>query len=263
MLAEGHFAPFGECTRAEHAKQPCDKLNLRVNVLVILPTYNEAENLVLLLPELLKLPVHICVVDDGSPDGTGALADAFAQRDARVRVLHRAGKLGLGTAYVAGFREVLAHGYDAALTMDADFSHHPRYIPALLAAAAEADLVIGSRYVANGEVRYPWHRRMLSRGSNWIARLALGLAAHDCTAGFRLYRAEVLRRMPLESIFSNGYSFLTETIWHVQRLGFRIAEVPIVFEDRVRGASKISPREIFKGAATVGRLALRRLRGAT
>jgi dolichol-phosphate mannosyltransferase len=233
-----------------------------VNVLIVLPTYNEAENIALLLPELLALPVHVCVVDDGSPDGTGRIADEWRARDARVRTVHRSGKLGLGTAYIAGFREALAHGYDAALTMDADFSHHPRYIAAMRAALSSADLVIGSRYVAGGEVRYPLHRRLLSRGSNLIARTALGLKTHDCTAGFRLYRAEVLRAMPLDSIFSNGYSFLTETIWHVQRLGFRIAEVPIVFEDRVRGASKISSREIFKGAATVGRLALRRLRGA-
>lgn len=233
-----------------------------MNVLIVLPTYNEVENIALLLPELLALPVHVCVVDDGSPDGTGRIADEWRARDARVRTVHRRGKLGLGTAYIAGFREALAHGYDAALTMDADFSHHPRYISSMLTALSAADLVIGSRYVKAGEVRYPLHRRMLSRGSNLVARAALGLKTHDCTAGFRLYRAEVLRAMPLDSIFSNGYSFLTETIWHVQRLGFRIAEVPIVFEDRVRGASKISSREIFKGAATVGRLALRRLRGA-
>ena len=234
-----------------------------MTVLIVLPTYNEAENIVLLLPQLLELPVDVCVVDDGSPDGTGDIADEWAAREARVRVVHRSGKLGLGTAYIAGFRVALAAGYDAALTMDADFSHNPKYIPAMLAKLADADLVIGSRYVRGGEVRYPWHRRMLSKVSNFVARLLLGYTAHDCTAGFRLYRSAVLRAMPLDRIFSNGYSFLTETMWHVQRAGFRIAETPIVFEDRVRGQSKISSREIYRGMTTVGRLFLRRLRGRT
>jgi dolichol-phosphate mannosyltransferase len=234
-----------------------------MNVLVVLPTYNEAENIVLLLPKLLELPVDICVVDDGSPDGTGALADEWAARERRIRVVHRSGKLGLGTAYIAGFRTALAAGYDAALTMDADFSHNPKYIPSMLTKIAEADLVIGSRYVCGGEVRYPWHRRMLSKISNFVARLLLGYTAHDCTAGFRLYCSTVLRTMPLDRIFSNGYSFLTETMWHVQRGGFRIAEVPIIFEDRVRGQSKISSREIYRGMTTVCRLFLRRLRGRT
>lgn len=232
-----------------------------MKILVVLPTFNEAENIALLLPELLKLPVHVCVVDDGSPDGTGRIADDWAGRDARISVIHRSGKLGLGTAYIAGFRAALARGYDAALTMDADFSHHPKYIPAMIDAAPNADLVIGSRYVSWGEVRYPFHRRALSRISNLVARTLLGLQAHDCTAGFRLYRSAVLSAMPLDSIFSNGYSFLTETLWHAQRGGFRIAEVPIVFEDRVRGASKISSREIFKGALTVLRLSVRRAQG--
>jgi dolichol-phosphate mannosyltransferase len=241
---------------------PCVKLILfLVKILVVLPTYNEADNIVLLLPELLKLPIDICIVDDDSPDGTGRIADEWASKNMRVCVVHRAGKLGLGTAYVAGFQLALARGYDAALTMDADFSHHPKYIPSMIEAAPSADLVIGSRYVGWGEVRYPWHRRLLSRASNLIARAVLGLTAQDCTAGFRLYRADVLRAMPLGSIFSNGYSFLTETLWHVQRGKFRIVEVPIIFEDRVRGASKISSREIFKGALTVLRLSLRRLRG--
>lgn len=232
-----------------------------MKVLVVLPTYNEAENITLLLPQLLELPVDICVVDDGSPDGTGAIADEWAKREPRVRVIHRSGKLGLGTAYIAGFKAALAAGYDAALTMDADFSHHPRYIPSMLAKIADADLVIGSRYVPGGEVRYPWHRRFLSRTSNFVARLLLGFTAHDCTAGFRLYRTSVLRALPLDHIFSNGYSFLTETMWHVHRRGFRVAEAPIIFEDRVRGQSKISSREIYRGMTTVGRLFLRRLRG--
>ncbi len=228
-----------------------------MKTLVVLPTYNEAENLGLLLDELLALPLDICVVDDNSPDGTGAIADARAAASPRVRVVHRAGKLGLGTAYIAGFKVALADGYDAALTMDADFSHHPRYIPSMLAAFDNADLVIGSRYVGWGEVRYPFERRFLSRAANSAARLLLGFKAHDCTAGFRLYRASVLRAAPLDGIFSNGYSFLTEMLWHVQRLGFRVAEVPIIFEDRVRGQSKISSKEIYKAAYTVLRLLAR------
>lgn len=232
-------------------------------VLVVLPTYNELDNLALLMPELLKLPVDVCVVDDASPDGTGALAERLAAGDARVRVIHRAGKLGLGTAYVAGFKRALAESYDAALTMDADFSHHPRYIPPMMERIQSSDLVIGSRYVSGGEVRYPWHRRFLSKTSNLVARAALGLSARDCTAGFRLYRAAVLQAMPLDNIFSNGYSFLTETLWHVQRGGFRIAETPIVFEDRIHGQSKISTREIHRGVLTVVRLMLRRLQGLT
>lgn len=234
-----------------------------MKVLVVLPTFNEAENITLLLPHLLELPVDVCVVDDGSPDGTGAIADEWAAREPRVRVIHRSGKLGLGTAYIAGFNATLAAGYDAALTMDADFSHHPRYIPSMLQKLTDADLVIGSRYVPGGEVHYPWHRRFLSRTSNGVARLLLGFTAHDCTAGFRLYRTTVLRTLPLDRIFSNGYSFLTETMWHVQRRDFRIAEAPIIFEDRVRGQSKISSREIYRGMTTVGRLFLRRLRGRT
>ena len=231
-----------------------------MHTIIILPTYNEATNIALLMPELLKLPVHVCVVDDNSPDHTGDLADEWAARDARVHVIHRAGKQGLGSAYVAGFRYALAEEFDAVLTMDADFSHHPRYIPAMLAALEQADLVIGSRYVPGGDVHYPWHRRMLSRLSNAAARVALGLSAHDCTAGFRLYRIGTLARIPLDQIFSNGYSFLVEMLTLAQADHARVAEVPIVFEDRRYGETKISGREIFKGMYTVGRLMLRRLK---
>ncbi len=233
-----------------------------MRTLIVLPTYNEAINIMLMMPELLKLPasVEICVVDDNSPDNTGQLAADWAAKDARVHVLHRAGKLGLGTAYIAGFRYAFEHGFDAALTMDADFSHHPRYIPAMLAAFDEADLVIGSRYVPGGDVLYPFHRRFLSKASNLVARTVLGLKAHDCTAGFRLYRISVLQQVPLDQIFSNGYSFLTEMLTWMQAKGARIAEVPIVFEDRQYGVSKISTQEIFKGMLTVARLAARRLK---
>ena len=209
------------------------------------------------MPELLELPVSVCVVDDASPDGTGDLADGFARDNMRVTVIHRSGKLGLGTAYVAGFKQALANGADAVLTMDADFSHHPRYIPSMMAAIEHADLVIGSRYVPGGSVLYPLHRRVLSRVANMVARMALGLNARDCTAGFRLYRASVLKNAPIERIKSNGYSFLVEMLQAISRQNIRIVEVPIIFADRIRGESKISPHEIYKGMRTVARLALK------
>jgi glycosyltransferase involved in cell wall biosynthesis len=235
-----------------------------LKVAVVVPTYNELENIRRLIPQLLELRadphrLSACVVDDNSPDGTGAFAAECAERDARVAVVSRPGKLGLGTAYIAGIRHALADGADAVLTMDADFSHHPRYIPSMLNALADADLVIGSRYVPGGAVLYPLHRRMLSRGANAFARLTLGLKARDCTAGFRLYRRAVVESIPLDRIFSNGYSFLIEMLYHVQRRGWRIAEVPIVFEDRQYGASKINRTEIYRAIYTCLRLLARRL----
>ena len=194
-------------------------------------------------------------MDDNSPDGTGAIADALAAADPRVHVVHRSGKLGLGTAYIAGFRRAFDLGASHILTMDADFSHHPRYIPALVARIADADLVIGSRYIPGGGTKnWPWRRILFSWSANQIAKVTLGLHVSDCTAGFRLYRREVLESIDLDSIFSNGYSFLLEMIYKVQARRWRLAEVPIVFEDRTRGASKISQREIFKAMYTVFRL---------
>ncbi len=225
--------------------------------LVIIPTYNEAENIEHLVGEILALPgaLHVLVVDDNSPDGTGRLADALAARDARVRAHHRAGKLGLGTAYIAGFRHALAHGYALAVTMDADFSHNPRYLPQLIALAQQADLVIGSRYVhGGGATGCSPSRVLLSRGANALARTVLGLKAHDCTAGFRCYHAEVLRAVGIDAIFSDGYSFLVEMMTRCQRLGFTTAELPIIFENRRLGASKISRTEIWKSIYTIARL---------
>jgi glycosyltransferase involved in cell wall biosynthesis len=231
---------------------------------VVLPTYNEAENIERLVPELIALGpgLRVVVVDDHSPDGTGDLAEALAARHpGRVRVLHRPGKLGLGSAYVAGFRHALGEGAGWVLTMDADFSHEPRYIPSMLARAAEADLVIGSRYVpGGGAVDSPFSRRLLSRGANLVAHLALGLRARDVTAGFRLYRRAVLESIPLELIFSSGYSFLIEMLYLVERKGWRVAEVPIHFYDRVLGQSKISRAEVGRALYTVARLAYRRAR---
>jgi glycosyltransferase involved in cell wall biosynthesis len=231
---------------------------------VVVPTYNELENIRRLIPQLLELRadphrLSVCVVDDNSPDGTGEFAGELAAQDARLSVVRRPGKLGLGTAYITGIRHALAGGADAVLTMDADFSHHPRYIPSMLDALPGADLVIGSRYVPGGAVLYPLHRRLLSRGANAFARLTLGLRARDCTAGFRLYRRAVVESIPLDRIFSNGYSFLIEMLYNVQQRGWRVAEVPIVFEDRQFGASKINRTEIVRAIYTCLRLLARRL----
>jgi len=233
---------------------------------VIVPTYNERENIESLARQLLALPVdlQVVIVDDNSPDGTGALADGLAAaHPGRVSVVHRAGKLGLGTAYVAGFRRALADGADWVLTMDADFSHHPRYVPALLERAeAGSDLVIGSRYVRGGGTRgCTVPRILLSWGANAFARAMLGLRAHDATAGFRCYRREVLTSVDPASIRSSGYSFLIEMLYRAQRRGWRIAEVPIVFDNRRLGQSKISRSEIVRALQTVLRLAAARLRG--
>jgi glycosyltransferase involved in cell wall biosynthesis len=232
---------------------------------VVLPTYNEVENLARLAPELLSLPAHprLIVVDDNSPDGTGALADRLSgEFPNRLSVIHRAGKLGLGTAYIAGFKRALAEGAGAVLTMDADYSHQPRHILAMVDRLGEVDLVIGSRYVPGGRVvNSPRARRILSQAANGVAHGLLGLHARDVTAGFRLYRREVLTKLPLDKIFSSGYSFLIEMLYLVERRGWRVAEVPIEFRDRTMGQSKISRAEIGRALYTVMRLAYRRLRG--
>jgi dolichol-phosphate mannosyltransferase len=234
-----------------------------VKVAVIIPTYNERENLADLVGQILALDVqgHVIIVDDNSPDGTGELADALTARDGRVRVIHRPGKLGLGTAYVAGFRKALADGAERVLTMDADFSHHPRYIPALVSLTEQYHLGIGSRYVTGGGVTADWgiHRKFLSWGANHFARFMLGLRARDCTAGFRCYRREVLQSIDLDYIFSNGYSFLIELLYKCQQLGYTVGETPILFENRHQGSSKISRGEIFKAMYTVLRLSISRL----
>ena len=225
--------------------------------LIIVPTYNEAENIERLVAEILQQPApfHVLVVDDNSPDGTGELADALRSRDPRVDVVHRPGKLGLGTAYVAGFRCALERGYGYAVTMDADFSHNPCYLPQLVALMETHDVVVGSRYVpGGGSTGCRFSRVLLSRGANALARSVLGLQVHDCTAGFRCYRSNVLWAIELETIFSSGYSFLVEMITRCERRGFRIGEVPIVFDNRRLGRSKISRVEIIKSVYTIIRL---------
>lgn len=237
-----------------------------VEAFVIVPTYNEADNLDDLISQLLALPVRIgvLVVDDNSPDGTGQMADDWAAKcPGRVHVVHRPGKMGLGTAYIAGFKTAVGElNARRVMTMDADFSHNPRYIPAMIELSREKHVIIGSRYVpGGGQKNCSWKRVFLSRVANMVAKTLLGLKAKDTTAGFRLYRREVLESIPLDQIFSSGYSFLVEMLFMCQRRGWQIGEVPIVFEDRRKGQTKISRQEVFKAQYTVFRLFLRRLRG--
>jgi len=235
------------------------------------PTYNERENIESLVTQLLALPMavrgcslRVVVVDDNSPDGTGAIVDRLAaESDGWVGVVHRAGKLGLGTAYIAGFKQALAEGADLICTMDADFSHNPRYIPGLVDKIGQGcDLVIGSRYVrGGGSSGCTFDRKLLSWGANAFARTMLGLRAHDTTAGFRCYRREVLAGLDLDEIKASGYSFLIEMLYRVQRRGWRVGEVPIVFENRRLGTSKVSKGEVVRALETVLRLAWGRLTG--
>lgn len=224
-----------------------------MNDLIIIPTYNEKENLGPLLEAIYEIrpDIHVLVVDDNSPDGTGQLVAEWAeapQYEGRLFLLRRAGKLGLGTAYIAGFRWALARSYRRILEMDADFSHNPRYLPDLLAEAEEADLVLGSRYVPGGGVKnWGFWRRFLSRGGSLYARVLLGLPYQDLTGGFKCFRREVLETLDLGAVRSNGYSFQIELTYRAHCKGFKIKEVPIVFEDREVGKSKMS-KHIFLGA---------------
>jgi dolichol-phosphate mannosyltransferase len=222
-----------------------------MRALVILPTYNEAENVLAIASGVLAQhpALEVLVVDDASPDGTGDLVERAQKSEPRLHLLRRAGKLGLGTAYLAGFRHALDQGYDLALTMDCDGSHNPRYLPAMLAAAERADLVIGSRYVPGGDVvNWPKRRRLLSRFANLYTRTLLGVPVRDCTAGFRCYRRRVLETVNPFTIRGSGYSFLEEMVYRVHHCGFAIEEIPIVFEQRTHGVSKIDEREIYRAA---------------
>lgn len=226
---------------------------------LIIPTYNEAENIERLLPKLLEHPrFRVLVVDDNSPDGTGALVAALAATEPRVALLARPAKLGLGSAYLAGFRQALAQGAAYIFEMDADFSHDPAYLPALLnAAEAGADLVLGSRYVrGGGTTDWGLFRQLLSRGGNLYAGLILGLPIADSTGGFRCYRRRVLETLDLDAVRSNGYSFQIEMVYRVRQAGFRIAEVPIIFPDRRVGKSKMSRRIVAEALINVWKLRL-------
>jgi dolichol-phosphate mannosyltransferase len=221
--------------------------------LVCVPTYNEAENVVPIVEAILAAaPVEVLVVDDGSPDGTGQLADAIAAREPRVHVLHREKKEGLGRAYLAAFAWALARPYDLVLEMDADFSHHPRYLAPMLARAREADLVLGSRYVeGGGTVNWGLGRRILSKGGSLYARTILGVPYRDLTGGFKCFRREVLEGIDLPTVQCTGYAFQIELTYRAHRRGFRVAEVPIVFEDRRVGKSKMSRRIVLEAIRKV------------
>lgn len=225
--------------------------------LILVATYNERDNIEPLIEEILSVApeAHVLVVDDNSPDGTGDAVRAIMARDDRVKLLARPGKLGLGSAILDGQRYGLEHGYDPICTMDADFSHHPRYLRAVLDGSRHVDLMIGSRYVPGGGTKnWGLGRRILSRGSNWTSRILLGFPVHDCTGSYRAYRAELLRRIDRDSVKSSGYSFLEEILDLCYRAGATFGETPIVFEDRRAGKSKISKKEIFKAMATLFRL---------
>ena len=212
-------------------------------VLVVVPTYNEAENLREVAERLhAAVPdATLLVVDDDSPDGTGRIADELAEAHDWAHVLHRAGKAGLGAAYVAGFRWAAERGFDVVVEMDADGSHAPEQLPRLLTALRSADVVLGSRWVPGGEVvNWPRSRQLLSRGGNAYTRLALGLPLRDATGGFRAYRREVLDALPLHLVHSQGYCFQVDLAWQAWKAGNRVVEVPITFVERARGSSKMS-----------------------
>ncbi|NEA27037.1 polyprenol monophosphomannose synthase [Actinomadura bangladeshensis] len=220
-------------------------------VLVIIPTYNERDNIERITARVRKAvpAVDVLVVDDASPDGTGDLADAMAEKDDQLKVLHREGKDGLGPAYIAGFRWAAEHGYDVMVEMDADGSHQPEELPRLLAALEDADLVIGARWVPGGKVRnWPKRREALSRGANTYARLMLGIPLHDATAGYRAFRAATLAKIGLEEVDSRGYCFQIDLALRALRQGLRVVEVPITFVEREHGTSKMS-RDVMAEAA--------------
>lgn len=235
---------------------------------ICLPTYNERENLLPMLDALMEqfdehgIDGHVLVIDDASPDGTGDLADGYAQREGRVEVLHRSGKEGLGRAYLAGFAHVLARGAELVMEMDCDFSHDPKDVHRLIDAASGdggADIVLGSRNIPGGGVRnWPWHRRMISKGGSLYARTILGLDVHDLTGGFKCFRREVLESLDLGRVAAQGYTFQIELTYRALQRGFTVREVPIIFVDRVHGESKMKGSIVLEAMWRVWQLRWRR-----
>lgn len=226
--------------------------------LVIVPTYNERDNIIRLIDAVLSQDpsIDVLVVDDGSPDGTGTLVDERAAGDPRVRILHRPRKMGLGTAYLAGFRWALGEGYELVFEMDADFSHDPSHLPQFLESSRDADLVLGSRY-REGKVtvvNWPISRLLLSYSANIYARVVTGLPLFDATGGFKCFHRKVLEAIDLNDVRSNGYAFQIEMSFRAWRKGFRIVEIPIVFVDRTEGESKMSKRIVREAIWMVWRL---------
>jgi dolichol-phosphate mannosyltransferase len=232
------------------------------NTLVMTATYNERENLPQLVDQVFQTApgVDLLVIDDNSPDGTGQWCDEQTSADSRMHVLHRAGKLGLGSAIVEGMKYAIDRGYTYVVNMDADFSHHPRYLPELIAGMegnghSAVDVMIGSRYVPGGKIEgWPLRRYIMSRGINVYSRLLLGLKPKDCSGGYRCYRVSRLARFDFDQIQAQGYAFQEELLWRLKRQGCRIAELPITFVDRVRGTSKINSREAFHALTTIAAL---------
>jgi dolichol-phosphate mannosyltransferase len=233
--------------------------------LVIIPTYNEASNVGQIVPEVLEQDerLDVLVVDDNSPDGTGAIADKLASENARVHVMHRAGKLGLGTAYLDGFRWALERDYAYIFEMDADFSHNPKHLPEFLSSIRDADLVLGSRYLARRVtvVNWPMSRLLLSYGANIYAKLITGHRLYDATGGFKCFRRRVLEAIDLDGVRSNGYAFQIEMSFRAKRKGFKIVEIPIVFVDRTDGESKMSGKIVREAVWMVWRLRLQSIFG--
>jgi dolichol-phosphate mannosyltransferase len=232
--------------------------------LVVIPTYNEAMNLPLIVPQILAQDprIEVLVVDDNSPDGTGRMADEMAAAESRMHVLHRPGKAGLGKAYLAGFRWALERDYEFVFEMDADFSHDPRFLTDFLAAAQNADLVIGSRYRTGVNViNWPISRLLLSLGANQYARWVTGLPVVDSTGGFKCFRRRVLEAIDFDRVRSNGYSFQIEMSFRAWKKGFRLVEIPIVFTDRIEGQSKMNKRIVREAIWMVWWLRLKSLAG--
>lgn len=228
-----------------------------MSTLILLPTYNERENIPDLIGQILALAadVEILVIDDNSPDGTAQTVEQSFGVEPRVHLLKRPGKLGLGTAYSAGFAHAIREGYPSVISMDADFSHDPKYIPDLIAAMTKYDMVIGSRYVPGGAtVNWGFIRKVISRSANLVAHMILSMKQADCTSGYRLYKTDLLQRIEYESILADGYSYLIEILYRASRRQTNVGETPIVFVERRHGKSKISRKEIFKAIRTVLRL---------
>ncbi len=231
-------------------------------ILVSLATYNERDNLAPLLREIrVYAPTcEILVTDDNSPDGTGPAADELAAADSTIHVLHRPGKLGLGTAILGAARFAIDHDFDWFVNMDADFSHHPRYLPALFAGMADHDVMIGSRYIpGGGSVNWPLSRRLMSQGVNLLVRLLMGLPARDTSGGFRCYSVALLRQTNLNKLVSHGYSFQQEVLYRCRRAGARIGETPILFEDRRAGQSKADLYEAVRSVSVILWIGMRAL----
>lgn len=235
---------------------------MSAKTLVILATYNEIDNLPRLVDEIFKSApdVDVLVIDDNSPDGTGKWCDTKRETEPRLRCLHRSSKQGLGTATMAGMRHAIEQGYELVINMDADFSHHPRYLPGLIAGIQQtgADVMIGSRYVQGGRIEgWPLKRHLMSRALNWYARRLLRLHPKDTSGAFRCYRTATLAKVDFGRVRSRGYSFQEEILWHLERAGARCAEIPITFVDREQGVSKISSREALGAVRLILGLAVR------